>query len=306
MSVSGPGTNVLTDDPGCASPRRSTAAVGSRIRTVKIQNIGMTGAKKTLFAPTGRGDSGAMSESRRCPSLAAEAIAAPLSVGALLIPLRGHLDAANGALILVVTVVAVAARGQRWAAALAALVAAASFDFFFTRPFYSLRITSRDDLITELLLLVVGLAVGDLAARGRAHRSQAVERGEQVDRMHAVTELVAEGESSEFVTVVAATELRDLLHLRDCRFTGSAAATGATHITPNGGVLIGTVPWSTARFGLPTNEVDLPVRNHGLVLGHFLLTPTPTYPVTDERLRVAVAIADQVGAALSGDPARSA
>jgi K+-sensing histidine kinase KdpD len=248
-----------------------------------------------------------MSESRHSTrNLAAEAVATPVAVGALLIPLHGHLDAANGALILVVAVVAVAARGQRWAAALAALVAAGSFDFFFVPPYYSLRITSTDNLITELLLLVVGLVVGDLAARGRAHRTQAVERGDQVDRMHAVTELVAEGEASEFVTVVAATELRDLLHLRDCRFSWSATATGATHITPNGGVFIGTVPWSTGRFGLPTNEVDLPVRNHGLVLGHFFLTPTPTYPVTDEQLRVAVAIADQVGAAMFGDPVRSA
>ena len=174
-----------------------------------------------------------MSESRHFTrNLAAEAVAAPVAVGALLIPLHGHLDAANGSLILVVAVVAVAARGQRWAAALTALVAAASFDFFFAPPYYSLRITSRDNLITELLLLVVGLVVGDLAARGRAHRTQAVERGDQVDRMHAVTELVAEGESPEFVTVVAAAELRDLLHLRDCRFSRSATATGATHVHP--------------------------------------------------------------------------
>lgn len=274
---------------------------------MKIQPMGVTDVKKALFAPPARCDSGPMGESRHCTrNLGSEAIAAPLAVGALLIPLHGHTDAANGALILVVAVVAVAARGQRWAAALAALVAAASFDFFSAPPYYSLRITSRDNLITELLLLVVGLAVGDLAARGRAHRTQAVERGDQVDRMYALTELVAEGETSEFVRVVAATELRDLLHLRDCRFSRSATAAGATHITPDGGVLIGTVPWSTGRFGLPTNDVDLPVRNHGRVLGHFSLTPTPTYPVTDDQLRVAVAIADQVGAALFGDPARSA
>lgn len=71
-------------------------------------------------------------------------------------------------------------------------------------------------------------------------------------------------------------------------------------MTPNGAVLIGTVTWATGKFGLPTNEVDLPVRNQGLVLGHFLLTPRPVIPVTDEELRVAVAIADQVGAAISG------
>ena len=92
--------------------------------------------------------------------------------------------------------------------------------------------------------------------------------------------LVAEGEESEFVAIVAAGELRDLLHLRDCQFSRSEEVAANTHVTPNGEVLIGTVPWATGKFGLPTKEVDLPVRSRGFILGHFLLTPTPLVPVT--------------------------
>ncbi|HEX3564785.1 MAG TPA: DUF4118 domain-containing protein [Acidimicrobiales bacterium] len=232
--------------------------------------------------------------------LGVAAIGAPIIVAALLIPGRGHLNAGNNALVLVVAVVAVAANGSRIAAAVAAIAAAISFDFFLTAPYYSLRIAHRDDVITDVLLLVVGLVVGDLAARGRAHRALSFLRGSEVESMHAMTELVAEGEDPEFITTVASTELRDLLQLRGCRFSNALTVTSTAHVTPNGAVLIGTVPWATGKFGLPTSEVDLPVRNRGFILGHFLLAPRPVVPVTDEELRVAVAIADQVGAAISG------
>jgi hypothetical protein len=232
--------------------------------------------------------------------LGVAAIGAPIIVAALLIPGRGHLNAGKNALVLVVAVVAVAANGSRFAAAVAAIAAAISLDFFLTAPYYSLRIAHRDDVITDVLLLVVGLVVGDLAARGRAHRALSFLRGSEVESMHAMTELVAEGEDPEFITTVAATELRDLLRLRDCRFSDALTVPATAHVSPNGAVLIGTVPWATGQFGLPTKEVDLPVRNQGFILGHFLLTPKPVVPVTDEELRVAVAIADQVGAAISG------
>jgi len=237
--------------------------------------------------------------------LAAAAIGAPVMVAALLIPARSHLNAGNNALILVVAVVAVATSGSRLAAAVAALAAALSFDLFLTRPYYSLRITHRDDIITDVLLLVVALVVGDVAARGRAHRAQSHKRGDEVASLHGLTELVAEGEGPDFVAMVAAGELNELLHLRDCRFSRHVGVTAPTHITPNGEVLIGTVRWATGKFGLPTKEVDLPVRSRGMVLGHFLLVPTPLIPVSDEELRVAVAIADQVGAAMSGGAAIS-
>ena len=232
--------------------------------------------------------------------LGAVAIGAPVIVAALLIPGRGHLNAGNNALVLVLVVVAVAANGSRLAAVVAAIAAAISFDLFLTAPYYSLRITHRDGVITDALLLVVGLVVGDLAARGRGHRARSNLRGSEVESMHAITELVAEGGDPEFITGVAATELRQLLQLRDCRFSHALTVPSTAHVTPNGAVLIGAVPWATGKFGLPTSEVDLPVRSHGLILGHFLLTPRPVVPVTDEELRVAIAIADQVGAAISG------
>lgn len=59
----------------------------------------------------------------------AAALAAPLVVVAVLLPFRASWSNTNVALLLVVTVVAVAALGNRVAGALAAVSAAAWFDF---------------------------------------------------------------------------------------------------------------------------------------------------------------------------------
>ena len=74
---------------------------------------------------------------------------APVATALALILGRGHLSAADNALILVVVTVAVASWGNRAAAAVAALVSAGSFDFFLTRPYQSFRIGNQADLTTE-------------------------------------------------------------------------------------------------------------------------------------------------------------
>jgi K+-sensing histidine kinase KdpD len=241
--------------------------------------------------------------SRETWMLAACAVVAPVVVAAALTPWRARLSPADDALILVVVVVAVASSGRRWAAALCALAAALSFDFFLTRPYESLRISRTTDLTTEVLLLVVGLLVGDLAARGRYHRTSARTGRDQLVALHGVTELVAAGAVPEDVERAAAGELERLLALRTCRFsTGEVGVTA--HLQPDGQVLIGTVAWSTGDLGLPHRGVDLPVRAGGKVFGHFLLDPVPGVRVDHASLLVAVAIADQVGAALAASQPR--
>jgi K+-sensing histidine kinase KdpD len=229
------------------------------------------------------------------------AVAAPVAVASALIPWRVGLDTADGAMVLVVVIVAVASTGRRGAAFLSALVAALSFDYFLTHPYDSFRITRHSDFVTELLLLVVGLAVGDLAARGRAHRNAASQSRHEVAQLHAVTELAASGQEPAVLIAAATEELEGLLYLRGCRFTRHPSAAISARLTPNGEVTVGHESWSTQDLGLPTHGVDLSVRGGGWLLGHFLLTPTPGKPISHERLLVAVAIADQVGAALSVD-----
>jgi hypothetical protein len=229
------------------------------------------------------------------------AVAAPVAVAAALIPWRTSLNTADDALVLVVIIVAVSGTGHRAAAALAALCSALAFDVFLTRPYGSLRITRRSDLITEILLVVVGVAVGQLAARGRSHRMAATSSRRRVAQLHGVTELMARGTDAEVVIDAAAAELCDVLSLRACHFVRGPLAGAGARVTPAGQVAVGHETWATDDLGLPTRTVDLPVRSGGWLVGHFLLTPTPGRPVTSEQLVVAVAIAGQVGAALAAE-----
>ena len=81
-----------------------------------------------------------------------------------LVPLRGFLGAANIAIILLLGVQVVAIVGGRLGGVLAAVVAALSFDFFFTEPYLRLVITDRYDVITAVLLLVAGIATSELGS----------------------------------------------------------------------------------------------------------------------------------------------
>jgi K+-sensing histidine kinase KdpD len=97
----------------------------------------------------------------------AGALLAPLAAAVILLPFRASWPNTNVALLLVVVVVAVAALGNRAAGALAAVGAAVWFDFFFTVPYERFTIRSAADVTTFILLLVVGVAVSQLAAYAR-------------------------------------------------------------------------------------------------------------------------------------------
>jgi len=240
----------------------------------------------------------AVTSDTRVWPLAAVALVAPVAAALLLVPWRDRLAAADDALLLVVVIVAVATAGRRWAAALSAVAAAASFDFLLTRPYESFRITRTSDLTTEVLLLVVGLLVGDLAARGRHHRASARAGRDHLAALHAVTEAVAAGAEPGDVARLAGRELRRLLGLRSCTFASGDGGLAA-RVLPDGEVRVGQVVWNTADMGLPHRGVDLPVRTGGVVVGHLLLSPEPGLPVDRASLVAAVSLADQVGAAVA-------
>ena len=108
----------------------------------------------------------------------------PIIVASLLVLVRDHLARSNAALVFVIVVVLAAALGGRWAAIVAALVSAISYDFFLTRPYGSLKIDDAEDIVATVLLLVVGLIVGEVVVW--AHRGyRKSERGsDEVARLH--------------------------------------------------------------------------------------------------------------------------
>jgi len=223
----------------------------------------------------------------------------PCAVSAILAPFRSSFPNTDAALVLVVVVVAVAASGHRPAGWVASISTAVWFDFFLTKPYERFTITRHTDIETTVLLLLVGVAVMEIAARNRKHKSTAVEEANFVARIHSAAVAVATGESATFVVMQVAAQLIDLLFLRDCRFDPNASGKHGAYMTQEGDVFLGELRWGVGSMGLPGSEVELAVEYQGRFFGRYVLVPTPGKPVSQERRVVAAALADQVGAALA-------
>lgn len=235
------------------------------------------------------------------------ALLVPPAAAAALIPARAHTDNANIALGLVVVVVAVATLGHRLATVLSAVSAAVWFDFFHTRPYYSFTISTHDDVVTAVLLLVVGIAVGELAIRTRRSVLAARTGSSDIANLHAIAELVAAGEKPEIAVVTVASELRRLFGLRDCTFERAPFESNPriARFERSGNVVVGELSWGVGTMGLPGKQVELVVSGFGRTFGRFLMTPTPGHPVSFDRRIIAVALADQVAAAFIAESATS-
>jgi K+-sensing histidine kinase KdpD len=230
----------------------------------------------------------------------AGAVAAPFAAAAALIPLRDRLDNTNIALLLVITVVAAAASGRRSAAVLSALSAAAGFNVFHTQPYLSLRIESSDDLETAVLLLVVGLIVGELAVRGRRARATVAQDRHDLAALHDVGALVATGEDPDYVLMATASELTHLLGLLDCRYESTTHASKVLPVIDrDGGVMWGPTPWDARQWGLPSDGAAIDVWSHGARRGRFVLHAPLSVPFSRDQLARAAALVDLAGASLS-------
>ena len=225
----------------------------------------------------------------------------PLAVAAVLVPLRDDILTANVALVLVLVVVLAATTGGWKAGALSAIVTTATFDFWFTKPYLSLKIEKADDVETAFLLLAVGICVGLIASRTRLAWHAADTTRREITRIHRVAELSARGADPADILMAAQAELMGLMHLHECRFESGIGSGYLPHIERNGAVA-GTdthyYAHGDGELELPRLGVELPVWSRGQPVGQFVLGPTPGVGVSLEQRVVAVALADQVGAVL--------
>jgi K+-sensing histidine kinase KdpD len=144
----------------------------------------------------------------------AAALIAPIAAAAILLPFRSTWSNTNVALLLVVVVVAVAAIGNRIAGAIAAIGAAVWFDFFFTLPYYRFTIRHSSDVTTFVLLLVVGVAVSQLAAHARRMRVLAITDAGYLAQIHETAALAQSAKSPDAVVDLVREQLVGLLALR--------------------------------------------------------------------------------------------
>src|SRR5580700_10379690 len=150
----------------------------------------------------------------------------PLALTAIVVPLRASVANTDAALALILVIVAVAAAGYRPAGYLAAASAAAWFDFFLTRPYERFAINSRADIETTVLLLVIGVAVTEIAVWGRRQHAAASRRAGYLDGINAAAQAAASGSSPSALIDQVASQLSRVLSLQACRFQYGAAGLG--------------------------------------------------------------------------------
>lgn len=228
----------------------------------------------------------------------AAAVVVPLALAAVLLPWRGSWSNTNVALLLVVAVVAVAAAGNRFAGALAAVSAAAWFDFFFTQPYERFTIRHSSDVTTFVLLLVVGVAVSQLAAWARRLKAVTIADAGYLARISQSAALSKSADSPDKVVEHVRKELIGLLDLRDCRFEYGMLLGRPPRLEADGTVQTRYGHWPVDESGLPDQEIELRAFGNGQYYGRFMMTPRPgSRPPLQARL-VAVTLAELAGYAL--------
>jgi hypothetical protein len=228
-------------------------------------------------------------------------IVAPILVAVLCIPARPEIPPADRALLLALTVVVAALLGGRLVGAVAALVAAFAFDVFHTRPYYSVRINRAVDIETAALLLVVGVAIGELVTRSRRYRALAGASREELRRVRRLAELAAGGEPPGRLIRVIRNELVEVLGVAECDFEDAPFLDSLPRLRHTGVVFPVALERSADDKARAGTRIELPVWGEGLEIGRFVLTlrsETTGLEFPPDARASALALADQLGVIL--------
>jgi hypothetical protein len=201
------------------------------------------------------------------------------------------------ALALVIPVLLASVFGGRLAGAVTAVVSALTFDFVFTQPYLSLRISNKDDVWTFVFLLIVAMVAAEVGIRSRRGGVAARESRSELDRLMRIADMSARGADADDVVLSARAELIGLFDLDECTY--EAEPSGELPSIGSRGALENTRLVSWGDFVLPTGGVELPVRGRGRDLGRLVLYAEPATRAPLEKRMVAVAIADEVGLTLA-------
>jgi Domain of unknown function (DUF4118) len=198
-------------------------------------------------------------------------------------------------LVLVVIIVGVAAAGGKVAGIYTAVVASLSFNFWHTKPYLSLRIHSARDVVSTILLFVVGLVVGELAASRERVRRDRFDDEEMLRGLAIQGDLLARGASPEEVWSVTHQLLVRALDLGECRFEAfGTRAPGLPRIESRIGPRPTVMKFLGGGFALPPEGAELAVEHDGEMMGRIVCMPgEQRHGVSLIRRRFALTAAEQ-------------
>jgi hypothetical protein len=208
---------------------------------------------------------------------------------------RDTIGATNTALVLAGVVVLAAITGPV-AAIATALAAATAFNFFFTRPYGSLRIDDGHDIATVVLLVALGAIVATVGEWRRRASSTSSSRRIGEAALEGALELLARRAAVDEIAAYVCEQCTRELSLADCRYesrpTTDLPAVGRT------GALPGTHHHLGAHgMELPAGGATIPVVADGRGFGQLVLVPAVGTSASRDQRRVAVALADALATA---------
>jgi two-component system sensor histidine kinase KdpD len=167
--------------------------------------------------------------------------AACAAVTLLSIPLAEHFDRSNIVAIFILTVVLVAVRFGRGAAALAAVLSVCSFDFFFVPPRFSFAVSDVQYILTFIIMLAVGLITGQLTA---GLRFQARVAGHREERAGSLYEIARD--------LSGAVQIDQVVRISDASIERTFRASAALLLPNAAGQLAATAPRADAALNVDT------------------------------------------------------
>ena len=238
----------------------------------------------------------------------AKAIGACVVTTVVTMPLNNRLDLANIVMLFLLCVVLVAVRLGRGPAMLAAILAVASFDFFFVAPQYSFAVSDVQYVVTFAVMLGVGLLIGQLTANLRFSARVSTSRERRAQSLFELTrDLSAALQAEQVVELGEAATRRtfggtvkillpdatDRLVLNGPLPPGldASLADWTFHNVQRAGMATGTLPSSSWHF-VP---LKAPMRNRGVLA---LQPSNPRWLIIPEQVQQLETLARQIAIAL--------
>ena len=146
-------------------------------------------------------------------------------VAALLTLARPQLHENHVTLILVLAVAVVSAAGLRPAGLVAAVTTALAYDYFWTEPYYSFRIFDTEDILTVLLLVLVGGAIEQLSWWAGRQRAVAARRLDYLTALRRAAEPIPPETQAATLEAISDT----VMHGAGCRQLSPSARRASAH-----------------------------------------------------------------------------